>query len=201
MAITYAKQREYINAKPSPSILDIWKKRVKGKRLLDFFSSQITKWRKEVRAVLKEAIKKDREGSDGLAAMLVMLAHFKEQEESLFLIADETTTPADAEAQLSLPVTPRIIMLGETILTAKKWMLSIEGKVVIPPGAHMADFTTALAALFACYYVFNLEYQVEASTTLEFVQRAPTRILGLQGQGMQEAIVAGEVYFPFCFKC
>lgn len=50
-------------------------------------------------------------------------------------------------------------------------MLSIEGRVVIPPGAHMADFTTALAALFACYYVFNLEYQVEASTTLEFVQR------------------------------
>ncbi|XP_026053218.1 uncharacterized protein LOC113039532 [Carassius auratus] len=148
----------------------------KGKRLLDFFSSQITKWRKEVRAVLKEAIKKEREGSDGLAAMLVMLAHFKEQEESLFLIADETTTPADAEAQLSLPVTPRIIMLGETILTAKKWMLSIEGRVVIPPGAHMADFTTAFAALFACYYVFNLEYQVEASTTLEFVQRFLVRI-------------------------
>ncbi|XP_052459453.1 uncharacterized protein LOC128018121 [Carassius gibelio] len=206
MAITYAKQREYINAKPSPSILDVGKEwpflfsqkfllshfttltnvelytrlnedmDKKGKRLLDFFSSQITKWRKEVRAVLKEAIKKDREGSDGLAAMLVMLAHFKEQEESIFLIADETTTPADAEAQLSLPVTPRIIMLGETILTAKKWMLSIEGRVVIPPGAHMADFTTALAALFACYYVFNLEYQVEASTTLEFVQRFLVRI-------------------------
>ncbi|XP_048011373.1 uncharacterized protein LOC125263257 isoform X1 [Megalobrama amblycephala] len=206
MAITYAKQREYINAKPSPSILDVGKEwpflfsqkfllshfttltnvelytrlnedlDKKGKRLLDFFSSQITKWRKEVRAVLKEAIKKDREGSDGLAAMLVMLAHFKEQEESLFLIADETTTLADAEAQLSLPITPRIIMLGETILTAKKWMLSIEGRVVIPPGAHMADFTTALAALFACYYVFNLEYQVEASTTLEFVQRFLVRI-------------------------
>lgn len=60
---------------------------------------------------------------------------------------------------------------GETILTAKKWMLSIEGRVVIPPAAHLVDFTTALAALFACYYVFNLEYQVEASTTLEFVQR------------------------------
>ncbi|TDH05353.1 hypothetical protein EPR50_G00143890 [Perca flavescens] len=143
MAITYAKQREYINAKPSPSILDVGKEwpflfsqtfllshfttltnvelytrlnedlDKKGKRLLDFFSSQITKWRKEVRAVLKEAIKKDREGSDGLAALLVMLAHFKEQEESLFLIADETTTPADAEAQLSLPITPRIIMLGK----------------------------------------------------------------------------------------
>ncbi|XP_048011377.1 uncharacterized protein LOC125263257 isoform X3 [Megalobrama amblycephala] len=123
MAITYAKQREYINAKPSPSILDVGKEwpflfsqkfllshfttltnvelytrlnedlDKKGKRLLDFFSSQITKWRKEVRAVLKEAIKKDREGSDGLAAMLVMLAHFKEQEESLFLIADVDEPP------------------------------------------------------------------------------------------------------------
>ncbi|XP_071313889.1 uncharacterized protein [Trachinotus anak] len=60
---------------------------------------------------------------------------------------------------------------GETILTAKKWMLWIEGSVVIPPAAHLVDFTTALATLFACYYVFNLEYQVEASATLEFVQR------------------------------
>ncbi|XP_041960247.1 uncharacterized protein LOC121718897 isoform X1 [Alosa sapidissima] len=203
MAITYAKQREYINANPSPSILDVGKEwpflfsqkfllshfttltnvelytrlnedlDKKGKRILDFFSSQITKWRKEVRAVLKEALKKDREGTDGLAAMLVMLAHFKEQEESLFLLADVTTTPADAEAQLSLPITPRIIMLGETILTSERWMLSIEGRVVIPPSA---DFTSALATLFACFYVFNLEYQVEASTTLEFVQRFLVRI-------------------------
>lgn len=64
----------------------------KGKRLLDFFSSQITRWRKEVRAVLKEALKKDREGTDGLAAMLVMLAHFKEQENSLFLLADVSSS-------------------------------------------------------------------------------------------------------------
>ncbi|KAG1940830.1 hypothetical protein F2P79_016386 [Pimephales promelas] len=67
------------------------------------------------------------------------------------------TTPSDVEeAQLSPPYhsSPRIIMLGET---AKKWMLSIKGRVVTPPGAHMVDFTTALAALFACY-VFNLQY-------------------------------------------
>ena len=118
MAITYAKQREYINTNPSTSILDVGKewpflftqkfllshfttltnvelhRRLnedldkKGKRLLDFFSCQITRWRKEVRAVLKEALKDGREGTDGLAAMLVMLAHFKEQEDSLFLLAD-----------------------------------------------------------------------------------------------------------------
>ncbi|KAJ8381425.1 hypothetical protein SKAU_G00022030 [Synaphobranchus kaupii] len=75
---------------------------------------------------------------------------------------------------------PSILDVGETILTAKRWMLSIEGRVVIPPAAHLADFTadftTALATLFACYYVFNVEYQVEACTTLEFVQRFLVRI-------------------------
>ncbi|KAM9771114.1 uncharacterized protein ACBT44_004586 isoform 2-T2 [Syngnathus typhle] len=148
----------------------------KSRRVLDFFRSQITRWGNEVRALLKEAPKEDREGTDGLSAILVMLAHFKEQEDSLFLLADVTTTPADAEAQLSLPITPRIIMLGETVLTAKKWMLSIEGRVIIPPAAHLPDFTIALATLFACYYVFNLEYQVEACTTLEFIQRFLVRI-------------------------
>ncbi|XP_068506225.1 uncharacterized protein [Syngnathus scovelli] len=206
MAITYAKQRECINTNPPPNILNVGKEwpflfshkfllahfttltnvdictrlnedlEKKGKRLLDFFRSQITRWGKEVRAVLKEARKEDQEGTDGRSAMLVMLAHFKEQEDSLFLLADVTTTPGDAETQLSLPITPRIIMLGETILTAKKWMLSIERRVIIPPAAHLADFTTALATLFACYYVFNLEYQVEACTTLEFIQRFLVRI-------------------------
>lgn len=198
MAITYVKQREFINTNSSPSLLDVDKEwpflftqkfllshfttltnidinarlnedlDKKGKRILEFFGGQIKRWRKELRAVLKEALKKERDGTDGLAAILVMLAHFKEQEESLFLLADVTTTPADAEAQLSLPITPRIIGLGETILTSKKWMLSIEGRVVVPSAV---DFTTALAVLFACFYVFNIEYQVEASTTLEFVQR------------------------------
>ncbi len=55
--------------------------------------------------------------------------------------------------------------------SANKWMLSIEGRVVIPHSPPMSDFTTALAVLFASLYVFNIEYQVEAVTTLEFVQR------------------------------
>lgn len=56
--------------------------------------------------------------------------------------------------------------------SANKWMLSIEGRVVIPGiPDEIPDFTTALAVLFTSFYVFNIEYQVEAVTTLEFVQR------------------------------
>ncbi|XP_067437006.1 uncharacterized protein [Thunnus thynnus] len=125
---------------------------------------------------LKEALKEDREGTDGLAAMLVMMMHFKEAEEALFLLADATTTPADAEAQFSLPTTPWFIVLGDTVWSANRWMLSIEGCVVIPHSHPMLDFVTALAVLFASFYVFNIEYQVEAATTLEFIQRLLVRI-------------------------
>ncbi|KAI7810948.1 hypothetical protein IRJ41_008568 [Triplophysa rosa] len=147
----------------------------KGKRLLEFFRGQIKKWNKNVKAVLKEALKEDREGTD-LAAMLVIMAHFNEAEETLFVLADVTSTPADADAQLSLPITPRLIMLGDTLYSANKWMLSIEGHVEIPHSPPMPDFTTAFAVLFASFYVFNIEYQVEAVTTLEFVQRFLVRI-------------------------
>ncbi|KAK0142148.1 hypothetical protein N1851_020164 [Merluccius polli] len=178
MAITYAKQRDYINANPSPSILDVGKewpflfsekfllshfttltnvelyRRLnadldkKGKRLLLFFSSQITRWRKEVRAVLKEALKEGREGTDGLAAMLVMLAYFKEQEDSHFLLVDVTTTPADAEAQLSLPSKDH-----------HAWRDN--------PDSKKMDAVDRGEGPTCC----SPEYQVEASTTLEFVQR------------------------------
>lgn len=64
-----------------------------------------------------------------------------------------------------------LIIAGETVWSVNKWMLSIEGRVVIPHSPPIPDFTTALVVLFASFYVFNIEYQVEAATTLEFVQR------------------------------
>ncbi|XP_054587146.1 sterile alpha motif domain-containing protein 3 [Nothobranchius furzeri] len=206
MTNTYSKQREDINADPSPSILDIskrwpfllsWKLLLshfttltgvdlytrlkddmdkKGKRLLEYFGCQVMSWTKEVKALLKDALKANREGTDGLAALLVMMTHFKEAEDALFILADVTTTPADAEEQFVLPSTPRLIALGDTMWSANKWMLSIEGRVVIPLLPPIPDFTTALAVLFASFYVFNIEYQVEAVTTLEFVQRFLARI-------------------------
>lgn len=56
-------------------------------------------------------------------------------------------------------------------------MLSIEGRVVFTHSPPIPDFATALAVLFASFYVFNIEYQVEAATTLEFVQRYFSKFL------------------------
>ncbi|KAG5280847.1 hypothetical protein AALO_G00064690 [Alosa alosa] len=48
-------------------------------------------------------------------------------------------------------------------------MITFEGRVIsegIPP-----TFATGLTAVFAIYYIFNLQYQDEAACTLEFIQR------------------------------
>lgn len=59
---------------------------------------------------------------------------------------------------------------GDSVLQSKKWMLAIEGKVLFP-ATDLPDMSSAIAVLFGCFYVLNIEYQVEAATTLEFIQR------------------------------
>lgn len=46
-------------------------------------------------------------------------------------------------------------------------MLCVEGKVVIQSVNPQDDFTSALDVFFASFYIFNLEYQAEAASTLE----------------------------------
>ena len=49
------------------------------------------------------------------------------------------------------------------------WMLSIDGKVVIH--ADENDFLKAVGCLCGAYYTFNIKYDTEAISTLEFLQR------------------------------
>ncbi|KAG5280377.1 hypothetical protein AALO_G00088410 [Alosa alosa] len=203
MSETYISQRSDINGFPPPSVSDIqtnWpfllmpsfllqhfktlteielEKRLqealktKGKRLLNFFKSQLMKWSASVKTVLSSLEAQTETINPGLASILVLMAQFKDQEDAIFLLADETATKADVEAQMTLPSTPRLIMLGDSILGAKKWMLSVEGKVLLH---SELDFPTALAVFFGLFYVLNMEYPVEAATTLEFIQRFFVRI-------------------------
>ncbi|TDH10124.1 hypothetical protein EPR50_G00071720 [Perca flavescens] len=81
-----------------------------------------------------------------------------------------TTTAADINRSLSAPSTPRMIALGDSVLKANGWMLTVDGKVIIGP-QELSDVDSALADLFSCFYSFNIQYQTEAENTLEFIQR------------------------------
>lgn len=60
----------------------------KGEKIHGFFRNQNSKMKKEVKTVLKDIDREGRDVDPGLAAVLLMMAHFKEKEESLFLLSD-----------------------------------------------------------------------------------------------------------------
>uniref|UniRef100_A0AAV2M8H4 LAGLIDADG homing endonuclease n=1 Tax=Knipowitschia caucasica TaxID=637954 RepID=A0AAV2M8H4_KNICA len=84
-------------------------------------------------------------------------------------------TKLSVEAEMTLPATPRLILLGNTFLSAMKWMVSFEGRVAYILEEHLG-FADALSVFFGCFYVFNIEYQEPACATLELIQRFFVRI-------------------------
>ncbi|XP_036416694.1 uncharacterized protein LOC118800543 [Colossoma macropomum] len=136
---------------------------VKGKRILRFFEEKPTN--DEVRAIL---LKSGQESSLVPCILLLLMAHFKEKSESLLLEADVAATAADVQRTVALPDSPRLIIQGDK-MNPERWMLSVEGEIVL--GSNSNTFVEGLAALFATYYTFNLEYQEGAASTLEFIQR------------------------------
>lgn len=183
MVLTYASQRSAINSRPSLSVDELkreWpflfmKKFLmqhftsltgielyerlreciagKGRRVLQFFKTQLLRWTKEVKTVLADIERLQGENMDStIAVILLMMTFFKEKDDAIFLLADViiildsyneyiffrcikiycclphkhsfcltfcmqvTSTHADAEAQLTLPNTPRLIMLGEVVI-------------------------------------------------------------------------------------
>ncbi|KAG1971481.1 hypothetical protein F2P79_002566 [Pimephales promelas] len=75
---------------------------------------------------------------------------------------------ADIERAVTLPSTPRLVVLEEILRGADTWNISVEGACVMGPHSNLLH---GLAAVFAAYFVFNLQYPAEVASTLEFLQR------------------------------
>uniref|UniRef100_A0A8C2HRA9 Uncharacterized protein n=1 Tax=Cyprinus carpio TaxID=7962 RepID=A0A8C2HRA9_CYPCA len=179
MRLTYIYQRHMINSCPPPSTNEIEEQwpflftkrgllgqalQTKGKRNIDFFQRQTQN--KDIQCLLRD-IESDtatmQHSRTSIAAVLLLMKHFLEKEDSIFILADVTATKASIEKDMSLPATPRLIMLGNTFLSSTKWMVSIEGKVAYVLDEHLG-FADALSVFFSCN-VFNIEYQETACAT------------------------------------
>ncbi|XP_072555792.1 uncharacterized protein [Paramormyrops kingsleyae] len=210
----FVLQRRYINGTPSPGIPDVKDRwpflfsqrgihthfhlltnmpilqklpeaiEKKGKTILKFF--QMQKSNTEVTEVLS-AFQEQAGHSKVMCITLLILAYFKEANDSIFLQADPSATAADVDRLFTLPSTPRLIVQGAgEMLKPSAWMLAVEGQVVMGP--HEA-IVNGIAVLFASYYNFNIQYPVEASSTLEFIQRG---LVGINPE-MGSKVAAGKV--------
>ncbi|CAI5691886.1 unnamed protein product [Oreochromis niloticus] len=98
-----------------------------------YFSTQKLKWNLGIRTLIQQIESEEvlTNNKVGTAAILLMMKYYKEDEDSLFVSADETSTSMSLEAESNLPITPRLIMLGQNLMTATCWMVSAEGRVIV----------------------------------------------------------------------
>ncbi|KAK7889406.1 hypothetical protein WMY93_024966 [Mugilogobius chulae] len=100
--------------------------------------------------------------------VLLLMAHFQEEEELLFHFVEDTCLAQEVQLD-KLPMTPCIIVCGSSCFAARTFMLSVDSIVV---NDHVTSFTSALCLMFGSFYCFNIHYPVELRSTLEFLQRS-----------------------------
>uniref|UniRef100_A0A3P9DRI4 Uncharacterized protein n=1 Tax=Maylandia zebra TaxID=106582 RepID=A0A3P9DRI4_9CICH len=86
-------------------------------------------------------------------------------------IWQETSTRMSLEAESNLPITPRLIMLGQSSMTATCWMVSAEGRVIVELDKENT-FADAMSVFFGSFYVLNLKDQ-ESTCARFFVRINP----------------------------
>ncbi|XP_049453405.1 uncharacterized protein LOC125901660 [Epinephelus fuscoguttatus] len=143
----------------------------KGDRLLNFMRTVCTDKSKKILQLVTnlQVLRGRKEGcSEDLKDMLLLLlCYFDEKEENLFHYVEETCLPKEVHVE-SLPVTPCIIVCGNSCYAAKQFMLSVDHKVVID---QIPTFVSAICLMLGSYYCLNIHYPVELGSTLEFLQR------------------------------
>ncbi|XP_061747157.1 uncharacterized protein si:dkey-15h8.17 isoform X2 [Nerophis ophidion] len=198
MEKTYVILRRYLNGNPAPSMADVKEEwpflfslrgfyshfylltdiRIlsklqeamchKGSTLLRFCQQYDHRGIKEVLSRFQP------ETCDKTACvLLLLLAYFTEPAAAIMLQTEMCTTAADVQAMVELPSTPCLVVQGD-VLNPSAWMLCVDRRVVMGPHSN---FLHGLASVFASYYIFNLEYPVDGSCTLEFIQRSPVRMI------------------------
>ncbi|KAL4006916.1 retinol dehydrogenase 12 [Sarotherodon galilaeus] len=105
----------------------------KGRRIINYFSSQKLKWNLGIRTLIQQI---ESEGvltnnKVGTAAILLMMKYYKEDEDSLFVLADETSTRMSLEAESNLPIIPRLIMLEYSEIALRT---SVVVELAVPTG-------------------------------------------------------------------
>ncbi|XP_035989015.1 uncharacterized protein LOC118561187 [Fundulus heteroclitus] len=199
MELTFALQRRHINTLPPPETEDLKSKwpflfmprciyahfelltDIDMLRSLELGMEECGRaipqyfMEKPTNKAVKDVLSKGEDNELALRVVQLLMAHFGEDLTGLILLADVSATTVDVETTLSVPASPRLILHGATgQVTVRGWRITLEGHVIsegITP-----TFVTGLAAVFAIYYIFNLQYQDEAACILEFTQR---RFIGI----------------------
>ncbi|KAF3836761.1 hypothetical protein F7725_004225 [Dissostichus mawsoni] len=117
----------------------------KFKRILRYFQFQQSDPTNTAEAVLSQTLAG---GDETGAAVLMLLAHFREKQEKMLEAVDDTAIASEVDVK-KLPSTPCIVACGNSPLTAKTFMVAVDQVIV---NEQLPTFTKALQFMFCSYY-------------------------------------------------
>lgn len=144
---------------------------LKGKRLLHYFTTGcVNKSRKFAQNYARlQRLRGQQSGcSDDVVEMvLLLLSYFDKKEESMFFQVEGSCLAEEVQLE-QLPLTPTVIVCGQSCYSSTRYMLSLDRNLT---NTNISSFISALCLMFGSYYCFNIHYPSELASTLEFLQR------------------------------
>ncbi|KAK0144160.1 hypothetical protein N1851_017476 [Merluccius polli] len=98
--------------------------------------------------------------------LLLLLSYFDEKEESMFFHVEDTCLAEEVQLD-QVPLTPAVIVCGQSCYSSTRYMLSLDRNLI----NTNISFISALCLMFGSYFCFNIHYPSELASTLEFLQR------------------------------
>ncbi|XP_073717977.1 uncharacterized protein [Misgurnus anguillicaudatus] len=143
----------------------------KGERLLHFMKTvAANKTKRFYQAATKlQLLRGEHTGSseDVTEMVLLLLAYFDEKEDVMFHYVEDTCLAGEVDMD-RVPLTPTIVVCGQSCYHSRRMMLSVDQVIV---NENISSFITSLCMMFASYYCFNIHYPSTLASTLEFLQR------------------------------
>ncbi|XP_066504840.1 uncharacterized protein [Hoplias malabaricus] len=144
---------------------------MKGKRLLNYMKTVcVNKNKKFLQAVLKHktTVGEVSGCSEDIKEMvLLLLSYFDEKEDVMFCYVEDTCLAGEVQMD-QVPLTPTIVVCGQSCYSTRRFMLNVDRSIVQD---KVTSFVSALCMMFGSYYCFNIHYPSDLASTLEFLQR------------------------------
>lgn len=166
----------------------------RAKKLIDFMKTvKLAVGQVEVNKILKSLTKEgftaEKLREVEMAAMMPLIMLFmNENKNILFPMAPKNSM--SAIKALNVPETPCLVVCGDSISNSSRFVLCIDKEIV---NDKITNFITGVMMLFASYYCFNIHYPVEASATLEFMQRCLVGINPANKSGNRHLLIHPKV--------
>ncbi|KAF1395647.1 hypothetical protein PFLUV_G00013770 [Perca fluviatilis] len=144
---------------------------LKGKRLLDYMTTVcVNKSKKFLQNYARlQRMRGPQSGcsDDVIEMLMLLLSYFDEKEESMFYHVEDTCLAEEVQLE-QVPLTPTVIVCGQSCYSSTRYMLSLDRNLT---NTNISSFISALCLMFGSYYCFNIHYPSELASTLEFLQR------------------------------